>query len=113
IYGDYDADGITSTALMTWLMRELGAKFDTYIPHRVHEGYGLHREALDKAKQDGVDLIITVDTGISAYEEAQYAEALGIELVITDHHEPPEQLPQAAAVINPKKPNCSYPFKQL
>lgn len=113
IYGDYDADGITSTALMTWLMRELGAKFDTYIPHRVHEGYGLHREALDKAKQDGVDLIITVDTGISAYEEAQYAEALGIELVITDHHEPPERLPQAAAVINPKKPNCSYPFKQL
>ena len=71
IYGDYDADGITSTSLMTWLMRELGAKFDYYIPHRVHEGYGLQREVvLHKAKHDGVDLIITVDTGISAYDEA-------------------------------------------
>lgn len=113
IYGDYDADGISSTSLMIWLLRELGAKFDYYIPHRVHEGYGLNKSSLQKAKDDGVDLIITVDTGISAVDEAAYAAELGLQLIITDHHEPPEVLPSAVAVINPKKPGCMYPFKQL
>lgn len=113
IYGDYDADGISSTALLTWVMRELGAKFDYYIPHRVQEGYGLNKAALDSAKEDGISLILTVDTGISACEEALYAAELGLDLVITDHHEPPEQLPSALAILNPKKPGCSYPFAQL
>jgi len=113
IYGDYDADGISSTSLMIWLMRELGANYDYYIPHRVQEGYGLNIPALDRAKEEGVDMIITVDTGISAYEEAKHAAELGIDLIITDHHEPPERLPSALAVINPKKPGCPYPFKQL
>lgn len=113
IYGDYDADGISSTSLMIWLMREMGANFDYYIPHRLHEGYGLNIPALDQAKEEGVELIITVDTGISAYEEAKHAAELGIDLIITDHHEPPERLPSALAVMNPKKPGCPYPFKQL
>lgn len=113
IYGDYDADGISSTSLMIWLMRKLGAHYDYYIPHRVQEGYGLNKAALDRAKEEGVELIITVDTGISAAEEARYAAELGIDLIITDHHEPPERLPSAIAVINPKKPGCPYPFKQL
>ncbi|GIP31404.1 single-stranded-DNA-specific exonuclease RecJ [Paenibacillus sp. J2TS4] len=113
IYGDYDADGVSSTSLMVYLMRELGANFDYYIPHRIHEGYGLNNSALDQAKEHGVSLIITVDTGISAYAEVEYAGSLGIDVIVTDHHEPPEILPPAHAVINPKKPGCSYPFKQL
>jgi len=113
IYGDYDADGISSTSLMIWLMRELGANFDYYIPHRVYEGYGLNISALDRAKEEGIELIVTVDTGISAYEEARHAAEIGIDLIITDHHEPPARLPSALAVINPKKPGCPYPFKQL
>lgn len=113
IYGDYDADGVSSTALMIFLLRRLHASFDYYIPHRVNEGYGLNREAIDHAKASGVTLMITVDTGISAWEEVNYASELGIDVVVTDHHEPPELLPSAAAVVNPKKPGCPYPFKEL
>lgn len=113
IYGDYDADGVSSTALLVRLMRSLEAEFDYYIPHRVREGYGLNREAMDKAKEAGVALLITVDTGISAVEEIAYARVLGLDVVVTDHHEPPERLPDATAIINPKKPGCPYPFKQL
>lgn len=113
VYGDYDADGVSSTSLMTHLFRRLGADFDTYIPHRVHEGYGLNNSAIDLAKQSGVSLIVTVDTGISAKEQVAYAAGLGIDVVVTDHHEPPEELPEAAAVVNPKKPGCPYPFKGL
>jgi single-stranded-DNA-specific exonuclease len=113
IYGDYDADGVCSTALMTHLFRFLEAHFDYYIPHRTLEGYGLNRSALEQAKHDGVSLIVTVDTGISACEEVAYAAELGIDVVVTDHHEPPDRLPAALAVVNPKKPGCPYPFKQL
>lgn len=113
IYGDYDADGVSSTSLLIHLFRSLGATFDYYIPHRVHEGYGLNRGALDKAKESGVALIVTVDTGISAVDEIAYATELGIDVVVTDHHEPPELLPQALAIVNPKKPGCPYPFKGL
>lgn len=113
IYGDYDADGVSSTSLMIFLLRRLGADFDYYIPHRVNEGYGLNREAIDHAKRSGIALIITVDTGISAREEIAYASGLGIDTIVTDHHEPPELLPEAVAVINPKKPGCPYPFKEL
>jgi single-stranded-DNA-specific exonuclease len=113
IYGDYDADGVSSTSLMAHLLRGLNARYDTYIPHRVREGYGLNRNAIDLAKDQGVSLLITVDTGISAWEEVQYIHELGMDVIITDHHEPPERLPDAIAVINPKKPGCHYPFKQL
>lgn len=113
IYGDYDADGVTSTAIMIFLLQRLGADFDYYIPHRFHEGYGLNKAAIDDAKEAGVSLIVTVDNGISAVEEIDYANQSGIDVVVTDHHEPPEVLPQACAIVNPKQPGCSYPFKSL
>nr|WP_207952107.1 single-stranded-DNA-specific exonuclease RecJ [Paenibacillus turpanensis] len=113
IYGDYDADGVSSTALMFKLFRQLGARFDYYIPHRIHEGYGLNRKALEQAAKNNVTLIVTVDTGISAVEEIKYAKELGIDVVVTDHHEPPEVLPEAYAIVNPKQPGCMYPFKSL
>lgn len=113
IYGDYDADGVSSTSLLYYTFERLGLDFDYYIPHRMLEGYGLNKGAIDKAKEAGIGLIVTVDTGISAYEEVQYAASLGIDIVVTDHHEPPEQLPQAIAVVNPKQEHCPYPFKGL
>ncbi|WP_040950067.1 single-stranded-DNA-specific exonuclease RecJ [Gorillibacterium massiliense] len=113
IYGDYDADGVSSVALMIFLFRQLDADFDYYIPHRVSEGYGLNRGALELAKEEGVSLLVTVDTGISAKVEVEYASSLGLDVVVTDHHEPPEELPIACAVVNPKKPGCPYPFKHL
>jgi single-stranded-DNA-specific exonuclease len=113
IYGDYDADGVCSTSLMVHLMRRLQADFDYYIPHRIHEGYGLHKSALDAALKKGISLIVTVDNGISAVEQIKYASELGIDVIVTDHHEPPDVLPEAAAVINPKQRGCAYPFKQL
>jgi len=113
IYGDYDADGVSSTSLLYYTFQRYGLDFDYYIPHRMLEGYGLNTGAIDKAKQDGINLIVTVDTGISAYEEVQYAASLGIDIVVTDHHEPPELLPPAVAVVNPKQEHCPYPFKGL
>lgn len=113
IYGDYDADGVSSTSLMIQLMRFLKASYDIYIPHRSNEGYGLHNHALDWAHQQGVTLVITVDTGISAVEQIAYATSLGIDVIVTDHHEPPAVLPEAYTLINPKLPGCPYPFKGL
>lgn len=113
IYGDYDADGVSSTALMSRLMRALSADFDHYVPHRTAEGYGLNMLAIDAAAEAGVTLIVTVDNGISAVEEIAYARERGIDVVVTDHHEPPERLPEAAALVNPKQPDCPYPFKGL
>lgn len=113
IFGDYDADGVSSTSLMVRMLRMLGASFDFYIPHRVQEGYGLNCDALTWAKEQGFSLVVTVDTGISAVDEVRHASDIGLEVVITDHHEPPPQLPQAVAVVNPKKPGCGYPFKSL
>jgi single-stranded-DNA-specific exonuclease len=113
VYGDYDADGVTSTALMMRLLSELGANFDTYIPHRSLEGYGLNRNAVLSAKEAGVSLIVTVDNGISAVEPIACARELGIDVVVTDHHEPPAVLPEALAIVNPKQPGCGYPFKGL
>lgn len=113
IYGDYDADGVSSTSLMMLLLRHCKASFDIYIPHRQNEGYGLHNHAIDWALQQGVTLIVTVDTGISAVEQIAYANELGIDVVVTDHHEPPPVLPDAHALVNPKLPDCPYPFKGL
>ncbi|WP_373228499.1 single-stranded-DNA-specific exonuclease RecJ [Cohnella sp.] len=113
VYGDYDADGVTSTSLMIRLLTELGATFDTYIPHRSKEGYGLNLGAIDLAIEAGIRLLITVDNGISAVEQIAYAAERGIKVVVTDHHEPPEVLPEAVALVNPKQKDCSYPFKGL
>lgn len=113
IYGDYDADGVSSTTLMIHVLRELGASFDYYIPNRFTEGYGLNRDALQHIYERGFKLVVTVDTGISAVEEVAYGQQLGLDIIVTDHHEPPEEIPQALAVINPKKPGCSYPFDML
>jgi len=113
IYGDYDADGVTSTALLFLVLRKLEANVDYYIPNRFLEGYGLNREAIEWAKKNNFQLIITVDTGISAVEEINFANSLNIDVIITDHHEPPTILPKALAIINPKLSNCTYPFRHL
>lgn len=113
IYGDYDADGVSSTSLLVHVFRKLGLQFDYYIPHRALEGYGLNNDAIALAASEGVTLIVTVDTGISAYDQVEYAKTLGIDIVVTDHHEPPEKLPDACAVVNPKQEHCTYPFKGL
>ena len=113
IFGDYDADGVSSTTVLVYTLRELGAAFDYYIPNRFTEGYGPNEAAFRQAKEDGYELIVTVDTGISGVHEAEVAKEIGVDLIITDHHEPPPALPDAYATINPKKPGCPYPFKGL
>lgn len=113
IYGDYDADGVSSTSLMIHLMIKLGATFDYYIPHRSKEGYGLHIHALQQFHEQGFTLVITVDTGISAVEQIEYANSVGMDVIVTDHHEPPAVLPNGYALVNPKLTYCKYPFKGL
>lgn len=114
VYGDYDVDGVTGTALLVDLLRRLGGTVDYYIPHRIHEGYGLHAPVLHRARESGTGLVITVDCGISGAAEVEEANRCGgPEIIITDHHEPPPCLPGAAAVINPKREDCGYPFKDL
>lgn len=112
IFGDYDADGVCSTTILLKALKELGAMCDYYIPNRFTEGYGPNEEAFKRAYEQGIQLIITVDTGISALSEAKLAKKLGMDLIITDHHEIQEQLPEALAVIHPKISN-NYPFKDL
>ena len=102
VYGDYDVDGITSTALMFLVLNRLGADVDYYLPNRLVEGYGLSRDGIDQAHAAGARLILTVDCGITAVEEVEYARSLGIEVVITDHHEPGTSLPDAVTIVNPK-----------
>ena len=113
IYGDYDVDGVTSVSILYMYLREHGATVDYYIPTRDSEGYGLNTSAFDIIKQKGTDLIITVDTGITATEEVSYAKSIGMKVIVTDHHECRPELPGADAVVNPKRPDCEYPFKEL
>lgn len=113
IFGDYDADGVTSTSVMMLTLKELGAIVDFYIPNRFTEGYGPNEPAFRHAHESGVKLIITVDTGISAVHEASVLKNLGVDLIITDHHEPGPILPEALAIIHPKLPGSTYPFKEL
>jgi single-stranded-DNA-specific exonuclease len=113
IYGDYDADGVTATALLTQALGSLGADVRGYIPNRFDEGYGLNNEALDTLHDQGIRLVITVDCGIRSPEEADHARHLGMGLIITDHHQPATQLPWAQAIINPKQPGDAYPDKDL
>ncbi|MYL53397.1 single-stranded-DNA-specific exonuclease RecJ [Pontibacillus yanchengensis] len=112
VFGDYDADGVSSTAVMMETLRELGAEVAYYIPNRFTEGYGPNEEAFRNAKEEDVALIITVDTGIAAHHEAKVAKELGIDLIITDHHEVQESLPEAYAIVHPKC-SSSYPFQEL
>jgi len=114
IYGDYDVDGITSVALLKRVFDEMGAVSLTYIPNRLEEGYGLNEKAIDFASQQRIGVIITVDCGIDAVEEVRKAASLGIDVIVTDHHEvKKENIPEALAIINPHQPDCQYPFKQL
>ncbi|MEX1041764.1 MAG: single-stranded-DNA-specific exonuclease RecJ [Pirellulaceae bacterium] len=113
IYGDYDADGITSTAILYRCLQLLGGNVHYYVPNRIDEGYGLNLEALDKLKQRGAHLVITVDCGIASLAEAAHAKTIGLTLVITDHHEFAESLPDAAAIVHPRLPGHSYPFGGL
>ncbi len=113
VYGDYDADGVTSTAMLYSYLCESGANVVYYIPSRDTEGYGLNNAAIEKLKESGVTLLITVDNGISACEQVDFANALGIDVIITDHHTPPEILPNAKAVVNPHRKDDISPFKDF
>lgn len=113
IYGDYDADGVTATALLAQALEQLGANVQPYIPHRFDEGYGIHNLALDGLHAAGVRLVITVDCGIRSNPEAAHAHGLGLDLIITDHHQPGPEMPVATAVINPRQDGCTYVDKNL
>ena len=113
VYGDYDVDGVTATSLLCLYLQSKGGRVEYYIPNRVGEGYGIRREALEERIARGVTLVVTVDTGITAVEEVAYAESHGCDVIVTDHHECQAELPPALAVVNPKRADCTYPFKEL
>ena len=113
VFGDYDVDGITATCLLTDYLRRRGGDVIMHIPGRFDEGYGLSRDAIRALAEQGVKLIVTVDCGITGVEETAYAAGLGVDMVITDHHECKETLPPAIAVVDPHRPDCGYPFKHL
>ena len=113
IYGDYDVDGITSIAILYKYLTEMGIDTDYYVPDRMQEGYGVNKDALDKIHSNGSSLVITVDTGITAVEESEYAKEIGIDVIVTDHHECKERIPDVYAAIDPKRKDCPYPFKSL
>ena len=113
VYGDYDVDGVTSTAVLINYLTDLGIETEYYIPQRCDEGYGLNSCAIKALHDSGATLLITVDSGITGFEEVRYANSIGLDIIITDHHECSCEIPEALAVINPKRPDCPYPFKNL
>ena len=113
IYGDYDVDGITSTTVLKKFLKDLNLEVSYYIPNRLDEGYGLNKLAIEKIVNEGYSLMITVDCGISAIEEIEYANSLGLETIVTDHHEPGDILPKALAVVDNKRKDSKYPFRDL
>lgn len=113
IYGDYDVDGTNGASLLSTFLGKVGAKVTSYIPDRLKEGYGLSITGIDRAKNIGVSLLISIDCGITAHKQVEYARSLSIDVVICDHHEPGDVLPAAFAILNPMKPTCPYPFKHL
>ena len=122
IIGDYDIDGVVSTFILIKGLKRVGALADTYIPDRVADGYGIHEHLIERAVNDGIDVIVTCDNGIAAYNEIAMAKEKGITVIITDHHEIPYKeteagreliLPPADAIVNPKQPDCNYPEKRL
>ena len=113
VIGDYDADGIMSTYILTHAFKRLGAEADFYIPDRVKDGYGINADMIERAAEDGVDTIVTCDNGIAAVDAGEAAERLGITLIITDHHELQEELPKARVIVDPKQPEDTYPCKNI
>jgi single-stranded-DNA-specific exonuclease len=113
IYGDYDVDGVTSVSILYMYLRDRGVNVDYYIPTRESEGYGLNIGAFHTIKDTGTTLVITVDTGITAIDEIAYAKTIGLDIVVTDHHQCRPELPECEAVVNPRRPDCTYPFKEL
>lgn len=113
VYGDYDADGITSATILKRFFKDLGVDVSVYIPNRLSEGYGLNKEAVKKIASEGYDLIITVDCGITSVDEVELAKELKMDVIITDHHEPGEKLPQAIAVVDCKRSDSQYEFREL
>lgn len=113
IAGDYDVDGITSSALMMICLMPLGADINFFLPHRVHDGYGLSNKVIQRAAGNNYKVIVTVDNGITAFEPAQKAKELGIDLIITDHHRPHDHVPDAFAIVNPHQHDCPYPYKKF
>ena len=113
VYGDYDADGVTSVAVLVKFLLDIHHTVTYYIPDRIKEGYGLNGPAIDRMKADGVTLLITVDCGISDHEQISYARSCGIDTIILDHHEVPQNLPDAVAIINQHRKDCNFPFKDL
>ena len=114
VYGDYDVDGISGCTILYQAFSKLvGNKVTYHIPDRIKEGYGLSIEAVDRCVEEGISLIVTVDCGVTAVEEVAYAREKNIEVVICDHHEPGDSLPEAVAILDPKRPDCPYPFKEL
>ena len=113
IYGDYDVDGITSITVLKKFIQDRGIEIGYYIPDRLNEGYGLNKEAVKKIANEKYELMITVDCGITALEDVEYANSLGMDVIVTDHHEPLDIIPEALAVVNPKRKDSTYPFKNL
>ena len=113
VYGDYDVDGAVATAMLVLFFEELGVPVEYYIPNRLTEGYSLHNAAIDHLQQQGVTLILTVDNGIMAHAAIAYAKTQGIDVIVTDHHHVGDTLPDAVAVVNPQRPDCTYPFKGI
>jgi single-stranded-DNA-specific exonuclease len=112
-YGDYDVDGVSATSLYLSFFQSLGARVVAYIPHRLREGYGLNVEALRRLQREGVTLLVTSDCGTTAVQEVEAARQMGIDIIVTDHHQTDQALPSALAVINPHRADSSYPFKGL
>ncbi len=113
VYGDYDVDGVTSTSILYMTLKECGAQVDYYIPDRIEEGYGINKDALTKIRSQGTKLVISVDTGITAVDQVDHGRGLGMDMIITDHHECQEVIPRANAVLNPKQDDCSYPYDMI
>ena len=113
IYGDYDVDGTASIVILKKAIEILGGIADFYIPHRLTEGYGMKAEVIERAAETGVTLVVSVDTGIRALQVVRHAQTVGIDVIVTDHHLPESDLPPALAVLNPNRPDCQYPFKDL
>lgn len=113
LWGDYDVDGVTSTAMLSLFLREVGGLVATYLPHRLGEGYGLNRDAIERIAEDGTRVLVTLDCGITSHAEIARAKELGLEVVVVDHHAVPDTMPPADAVLNPLQPGCDYPTRHL
>jgi len=113
LFGDYDVDGVCSTVMLKLFLEELGGQTEIYIPHRLNEGYGLNISAVEQIAHQGTRLLVTLDCGISAHDEILHARKLGMDVIVVDHHAVPQKLPEANAVLNPLKPSCRYPDKNL